>query len=274
MPKQSFNRLAVMVIIQLLSSPAVAELSTPDFQHVVAIGATNNGCFFGAQALPGQGKNFIAVNLQRKRYYGHPILIQTLELLAEKAEQKQIGVLQIGDLSQKYGGPMSYGHRSHQTGLDADIWFDLLPQADSRINKQRNTINQPSMLTANKNKLNSLWSDKHRKLLEIAAKIQPVDRIFVHPLIKRDLCNKVTGDRQWLKKIRPWYHHDAHFHIRLQCPENSPDCIKQAPVPEGDSCDATLDWWFQKHPVSKKTKAKTKTRPPLPLACLTVLANQ
>ncbi len=271
MSKQPLKILTAIIFLLLLTKPVVAELSGPVYKHTTSIGATNNGCIAGAQALPAEGKNYIAVNLQRRRFYGHPLLIQTLQLLAERAQQQDIGILQIGDLGQSKGGPLEYGHRSHQTGLDADIWFNLTAKPDSYLNKLRSNINQSSMLNQNGKGLNSLWTDKHRKLLQIAANIKEIDRIFVNPSIKLDLCRTVTGDRQWLKKIRPWYHHDEHFHIRLHCPESSPDCINQAPLPDGDSCDATLDWWFKKHPVSKQPK--TKSKPPLPKACHTVLSK-
>jgi len=274
MTKQHINILATITIFLLLKSPVAAELSTPIDKQAYSIGAINNGCISGAQALPLQGVNFIAINLQRRRYYGHPILIKTLQLLAKKAHQHQVGFLQIGDLGQSQGGPLAYGHHSHQTGLDADIWFNLSPESFNNTNKDRSNISQASMLKTNRLGLNSLWNDKHRKLLQIAANIEEVDRIFVNPYIKRDLCKTIKGDddRHWLKKIRPWYGHDEHFHIRLHCPETSPNCIKQAPIPDGESCDATLDWWFQKHPVSKLPKAKSS--PALPTACHAILSNK
>lgn len=272
MKKQYLIILATIAISLLLNNPAAAELSAPINKQAYSIGATNNGCISAAQALPQQGENFIAINLQRRRYYGHPILIKTLQLLAKNAEQHQIGFLQIGDLGQSQGGPLAYGHRSHQTGLDADIWFNLSPESFKYSNKDRSNISQPSMLKSNGLELNSLWNGKHRKLLQIAANFEEVDRIFVNPHIKRDLCKTIKGDRHWLKKIRPWYGHDEHFHIRLHCPKTSPNCIKQAPIPDGESCDATLDWWFQKHPVSKQTKAKTS--PVLPKACHAILSKK
>ncbi len=261
----------MLIVSHSVSATKWSQFTTPTNTAPYTIGKTNNGCISGAKALPLQGEGYLVVHLERRRHYGHPLLIQTIETLAKQAQQQKIGVLQVGDLGQARGGVLPFGHRSHQSGLDADIWFNLNPESYANANEQRSDIKQPSMLNPNGKGLNAMWTNKHRKLLELAAKITEVDRIFVNPYIKRDLCKTVTGNRQWLQKIRPWYYHDDHFHIRLRCPESSPKCIKQAPLPAGDSCDATLAWWFKKHPVSKSTK--TKTKPQMPKACRALLLN-
>ena len=112
------------------------------------------------------------------------------------------------------------------------------------------TVPLPSMLTADGKALDpALFSARQVTLLRLAATDPRVDRIFVNPVIKRALCqgefSAAVGDRSWLHRLRPWYGHDDHFHVRLACPEGSPDCVRQAPVPAGDGCDASLAWWFQ-----------------------------
>jgi len=39
--------------------------------------------------------------------------------------------------------------------------------------------------------------------------------------------------------------HNYHFHIRLRCPADNPDCKPQDPPGHGDGCGADLDWWFR-----------------------------
>ena len=248
--------LTIIPLIYSLSVTAESQLITTTQTKSYSIGKTNNGCILGAQALPLQGEGYLVVHLERHRHYGHPLLIQTLQTLAKQAQQQKIGLLQIGDLGQARGGALPFGHRSHQSGLDADVWFNLDPSSYIDANKHRSNIKQFSMLNKKGKGLNSRWTNQHRKLLELAAKIAEVDRIFVNPSIKQDLCETVTGNRHWLRKIRPWYHHDKHFHLRLQCPESSSDCIKQAPILEGEGCDASLAWWFKKHTASHAIKKK------------------
>jgi penicillin-insensitive murein endopeptidase len=233
------------------------------------IGQTTNGCIAGAAELPTEGDGYLVMHLERKRYFGHPSLIRTIRILGERAHNA-IGVIQVGDLSQARGGPMPFGHRSHQTGLDADIWFNLDPGLFRNADRWRANIPAPSLLNRAGNGLNRrLWSRQHERLLKLAATIPEVDRIFVNAHIKRELCRTVQGDRSWLQKIRPWFGHDDHFHVRLVCPSDSPECIRQDPVPPGDGCDSSLSWWFQKHPPGPAKPAPPK--PPMPEACQALL---
>ena len=127
----------------------------------------------------------------------------------------------IGDLGQPRGGPTLSGHRSHQTGLDVDIWFLLSTQAASHTLafKERETWNAPSVLVGQSDTIDyRQWSKANEKVLEVAAQTAEVDRIFVNPSIKRELC--LTHARHdWLRKIRPWGKHDDHFHVRLNAPK-------------------------------------------------------
>src|SRR5215471_3789892 len=59
----------------------------------------------------------------RERVYGHPALVLMLGRSARDVAKAAPGsVLLVGDLSAKLGGPLS-GHRSHQSGRDADVAF-------------------------------------------------------------------------------------------------------------------------------------------------------
>ena len=62
-------------------------------------------------------------------------------------------------------------------------------------------------------------------ILRAAAKDPRVDRIFVFRRRQgRDVQGRQTGDRGWLHKIRPWYGHHYHFHVRLNCPRGARGC--------------------------------------------------
>lgn len=237
-----------------------------------SIGQTNNGCIAGAHALPLEGQGYQVMHVERNRFYGHPSLVRTVESLGKKVQERGLGLLQVGDLGQPRGGPMPFGHRSHQTGLDVDIWFNLDPKLLATANLLRSNINAPSMLNGAKKGLNrTLWGSRQSGLLELAANLPDVDRIFVNPYVKKELCERVEGDRQWLRKIRPWYHHDDHFHLRLACPTDSPSCEAQEPIPVGEGCDASLDWWFSHPPEPTPTAPPPK--PPLPEECRAVLGG-
>ena len=100
------------------------------------------------------------------------------------------------------------------------------------------------VVTADGMGVNAAWTPQHRHLLETVAREPAVARIFVNPAIKQALCREAGSDRAWLAKIRPWWGHNYHFHIRLSCPSGEPECHSQAPPPPGDGCGKELDWWF------------------------------
>ena len=78
--------------------------------------------------------------------------------------------------------------------------------------------------------------------------------------------------------MRPWWGHDDHFHVRLACPADSPECTPQAPLPPGDGCDA-LAWWFDPKAQEARAKehesyhARVGATPPLPERCASLIAN-
>ena len=137
-----------------------------------------------------------AMRLSRNRNWGHPKLVALVEKLAveAKAHDGWPGLL-VGDLSQPRGGPMLTGHASHQVGLDADIW--LTPMPDRRLSeKEREDLSATSMLAADKVSVDpKVWTDAHVRLLKRAASYPAVERIFVHPAIKKALCEAAAKDR-------------------------------------------------------------------------------
>ena len=246
---------------------------TQTFGNAQSIGSYNAGCISGAVSVPENGTGYQMMRLSRKRSFGHPDLKQFVEKLGQTAAGQHWGSLLIGDLGQPRGGPTLSGHRSHQTGLDVDIWFLLSKQAASRplAFNERETWGAPSVLAAQSDAIDyTQWSQANEKVLEAAALMPEVDRIFVNPSIKRELCSRYLG-QNWLRKIRPWWKHDDHFHVRLKCPSNNKYCQGQEPLPPGDGCDAGLDWWFTeeaKHPAPPKTPPSEL---PLPALCDGVL---
>lgn len=239
-----------------------------------AIGGYARGCLAGAVALPTDGPFHQAMRLSRNRNWGHPELVAFLEELAEEAHKETgwPGIL-VGDLAQPRGGPMLGGHASHQIGLDADIW--LMPSPLRRYTAdEREELTAVSVIGAEEEipsgswKVDpTIWTGGHAEIIKAAASDPRVARIFVHPAIKRALCEAAGKDRAWLRKVRPWYGHHYHFHVRLACPPGSKGCTDQSPPPPGDGCDASLDWWFTEAPYRKPDKPVTP-KPPLRLADL------
>ena len=236
-----------------------------------AIGTTNLGCLAGGVALPPDGPGWQAIRTSRNRHWGHPSAIALVEHVAGRARAAGLPDLWIGDIAQPRGGPLPWGHASHQTGLDIDIWLDLRPKPRVPVS-QREELSIPSLVAADGDAVDpARWTAHHATLIRIAAEAPNVDRVLVNPAIKRRLCADHRGEA-WLRRVRPWRGHDSHMHIRLRCPADSPDCADIAPPPPGDGCDATLDWWFtaeaRRPPLRPSGPVIT---PRMPLACAAVL---
>jgi hypothetical protein len=52
------------------------------------------------------------------------------------------------------------------------------------------------------------------------------------PALKKALCEAAGKDRHWLNKVRPYFGHFYHFHVRIGCPSGSTNCQAQPPVPD------------------------------------------
>ena len=118
---------------------------------------------------------------------------------------------------------MPSGHTSHQVGLDADIWLSPMPNR-LLARQEREDLMAVSMLRDPLNVDLSRWTPLHTRLIKLAASYPEVERIFVHPAIKQVLCDQAGKDRAWLSKVRPWWGHYYHFHVRIACPSDDAYC--------------------------------------------------
>ena len=66
----------------------------------------------------------------------------------------------------------------------------------------------------------------------------------MHPASAVALCREAGTDRAFLHKVRPWWGHNYHFHVRIGCQPGSPDCKAQDPAGETEGCGKDLDYWF------------------------------
>jgi penicillin-insensitive murein endopeptidase len=244
------------------------------------VGFYSKGCIAGAQQMPINGDTWQVMRLSRNRNWGYPDLVALLKRLSAKAHKDAgwPGIL-IGDMGQPRGGPALSGHASHQIGLDADIW--LTPMPDHRLSREeREEMSAVMMVREDRLDVDpKVWTPGHLMVLRDAAQEPSVQRIFVNAAIKKALCREAKGDRSWLSKIRPWYGHDYHFHIRMACPPGSRECESQPAPSEGEGCSADdLAYWFTDsilHPEPPKEPPKPShgiTLAQLPAACRQVLA--
>ena len=275
---------------------AFSKLRAPAPGKPDAIGSYSNGCLVGGVSLPRSGTGFEVMRPSRNRYYGHPALVAFIQRLADAARKKKIGTLLIGDMAQARGGPTPTGHRSHQSGLDVDIGFTR-PSflARRKIKKsERETISQIPVVDLTTRTLTAEWGTRVQDLIELAASDPEVARVFVHPRIKRELCDQAAGSAQaaadpknktsgetsdrkkaskdkdppaardwsWLRTVRPWWGHNDHLHVRLKCPTESTTCEAQEVMAPGDGCNEVA-WWETEE--ARRAREPKPELPPAPI---------
>jgi penicillin-insensitive murein endopeptidase len=256
--------------------------ATPAPLAARAIGFYSRGCLAGAVEIPIDGSTWQVMRLSRNRNWGHPNLIRVVERLAKDGAEKDgwRGLL-VGDISQPRGGPMLTGHNSHQIGLDADVW--LTPMPDRRLSKaERENLSATSMLGPDKVHADpAVFTKAHAAIIRRAASYPQVERVLVHPGIKKAMCAEAGVDKRDFHKIRPFWGHHYHMHIRINCPKDSAGCKPQPPTPDNDGCGKEVDDWITllqrpPKPVDKTAKPKPPPRPvtlaDLPPECRTVIA--
>lgn len=253
--------------------------SAPTQDQAESIGKYSNGCLLGGSELPDAGVGYQTVRLARKRNFAHPDMVSYIQDLGQRVSKRGLGIMLVADMAMPRGGRFTSGHRSHQSGLDADIWLRLdtpvLPTSQRQsygaveaylfVNRKHWTVTP-----------NFRW--KHAELIRQAALDDRVARIFVNPAIKKNLCERQWNEpRDWLRKVRPWWGHDAHFHVRLSCPQGSTDCEDQAEPPPGEGCGEEVESWLVNLRKPKKRGPKPNPAatpappPPPPTRCQLVL---
>lgn len=214
-----------------------------------SLGGYSLGCLRGGKTFKGNENGIVISQSRRGRFWGHSQLIDLLTELGEFSYQRHKKFLILGDLSLSRGGPTFGGHSSHQNGLDVDIWFEVLskkPHWDWIETQEMKTV-----LT--KTGFNKDFGKVQISILDYLSQDERVARIFVHPKIKKFLCENKKIKSDGLRKIRPWYGHDDHLHLRLKCSPKDKECVDQKEPEEGDGCDQ-LDWWFSEEAKSELEK--------------------
>jgi penicillin-insensitive murein endopeptidase len=155
-----------------------------------------------------------------------------------------------------------------------------MPMPNRALSKtERDNIKASDLVAANgKDVDRKKWTSADVAFIRTAAEQPEVERVLVNAAIKKELCRiKGKDDQSWMSKVRPWYGHADHIHVRLKCPADSPNCRAQPPVPPGDGCDKSLNHWFAEWILrliipENAGSAKGMRMKDLPPACAAVLS--
>ncbi len=241
-----------------------------------SIGRPNGGCLIGAQELDLSGNTWELMRPQKRRNFAHPELIEILKQLGAHIQSKSVTKtekLLIGDLSQAAGGPLPFGDSSHQTGLDAEIWWMRLSHFPYVLDKEnREKLEAKSILHADGLSLNSYWDVLTQEMLLWLASRGEVQAVYVNAAIKKKLCLEMSF-HPGHNKIFADFGHEKSFRLRLLCPENSKYCTNLWEDASANSCnDDDLEQWFRPEILAlnkkKSLDGKQKVFSSLPKACL------
>lgn len=202
----------------------------PYTQLSLSVGSPGDGWQLRAKRLRATPRLRLK-NAERNAAYGHPSLVLMLQRTGEQMGREAGGAaLLVGDLSTEFGGPLA-GHRSHQSGRDADVGFLAL---DAR-GRSRQLDRFVAFDGEGKAKDGSgLRFDEYRNWLLVQMWLRDqravVRWVFVSsPLRKRllDFARARPAFRRYgdaaaklLVQPRNSSAHDDHFHVRVACPQN------------------------------------------------------
>jgi penicillin-insensitive murein endopeptidase len=255
------------------AKPLFAAKETPSPGPTASLGSASRGCLAGGVQLPESGPTWQAMRLDRNHHWGNPATIDFIEDLSRTAVKAGWKGLWVGDIAQPRGGPIP-GHASHQTGLDVDIWFNQ-PTSLALTPAERERISAISVRADDERHVNRNFTPSLASILEAAARDPRVERIFVTAPVKLAMCADAgRGDAAWLRKIRPWWNHVDHFHVRLHCPKGARGCVDPEPIPPGDGCKDAV-WWVTEALLPPPPGApKPKPVPPLQLSDLPAMCTE
>lgn len=242
----ALGSLASLVVTLLLCSSLVAGTTAnlpakfrkaPYSMMSLSVGHPNDGWQRRAKRLKPSQHIRIKPGSEVKTY-GHPALILMLERSAKELQRVSPGsVLVVGDISDANGGPLP-GHRSHQSGRDADVEFYALDEKGRSI-----VLDHFVKFGANGKALdgsNSVFDDWRNWLL-VQSWVRDHRAGLSHIFISRPLRQRLisyAGKQPAFKSYVPEVSallkqpedaepHDDHFHVRVSCPDGQSEICRE-----------------------------------------------
>ncbi|MCC6669294.1 MAG: penicillin-insensitive murein endopeptidase [Polyangiaceae bacterium] len=203
----------------------------------LTVGHPNAGWQVRAKRLK-KSKHLVIKAGSEDNAYGHPALVLMLGRSAKELARAAPGsVLLVGDLSSKHGGSLS-GHRSHQSGRDADVGFYALDAAGKPVLPEKFVA-----FTADGKATDGsgLTFDDRRNWLLVQSWVRDKRAGLSHIFVSRGLRQRmlgyatkqpafqkyVTEVAALLKQPEDASPHDDHFHVRVSCPKDQSEICRE-----------------------------------------------
>jgi penicillin-insensitive murein endopeptidase len=221
-------------------APSLDALGRDAWQGSVSCGSANRGALYGAVLLPRAGVGYSTPEpwWSRGRRYGTTELVGLIMRSAAAVEQQHPGgLLGVADLSAENGGVLP-GHRSHQSGRDADLVFYALdPRGQPFAPDQHmayythSGLGQHARAPSFAPEISERYFDLARNWALVRALLtdaeSEVEHIFVSARVRRWLLDyaRQLGEPEELqlraarvlRKPRGVDGHNDHMHVRVRC---------------------------------------------------------
>ena len=246
-----FARVALGAALLLGAGVAVAGYSNanlpPAFQKSpylrmsLSVGSPAEGFQLRAKRL--RASDTLALkNSERRTAYGHPSLVLMLQRSAKQMAREAAGaILLVGDLSNEQGGPLA-GHRSHQSGRDADVGFFVTnakgrPQPIDRFipfdREGRARDGSGYLFDDYRNwLLIQMWLKDDRAGIKYVFVAKPLrDRLLAFASSRPAFKKYAAAAAQLLVQPKNSSDHDDHFHVRITCPRGQERlCVERVAI--------------------------------------------
>lgn len=209
----------------------------PLSQMSLSVGYPNAGWQYRAKRLK-RNKTIAIKSGSRQNSYGHPALILMLGRSAKELQRVAPGsVLVVGDISDEDGGPLA-GHRSHQSGRDADVAFYALDENGKRVTLDhfvkfggdgKATDGSGYVFDDWRNwLLVQSWVRDRRAGLSHIFVSRPLRQRLIAYASKQPAFKKyVTEVSALLEQPEDAEPHDDHFHVRVSCPAKQSEICRE-----------------------------------------------
>jgi penicillin-insensitive murein endopeptidase len=234
----------VLTLVSLAAALAVPArawaVKPPRDVHAKSVGAPNEGRLIGGKQLR-SSSSLRAVGSLR---WGVPELVDMLVKSSELVAKKHPGsVLTVADLSRRGGGDVE-GHRSHESGRDADVAFYL--RKGNKLFVAPRFVQFEESLEAKTPEGVVFDADRNWTLVEawLRDPRAKVLQIFVANHLRKELlaAAKRAGASESVQQraadvlVQPKnaLPHDDHFHVRVACPATG---SASADAASSDTCE-------------------------------------
>lgn len=221
-------------------APSLDALSRNAWQGSISCGAANRGALYGAVLLPRAGVGYVTPEpwWSRGRRYGTTELVGLITRAAAAVEQQHPGgLLGVADLSTENGGVVP-GHRSHQSGRDADLVFYALdphgqpfPPDQHMAYYTHSGLGRYAQAPSFARDIAERYFDLARNWALVRAMLtdaeSEVEHVFVSSRVRRwllDYARRIGEPEELvqraarvLRKPRGVDGHNDHMHVRVRC---------------------------------------------------------